>query len=355
MNIAVQRLLNQLLLQPQNDSPLDIVQWMGAMQAQDYSMFQWSIGVRIKKPDQASVIKALNDGTIIRMHLNRCTCQVVARQDVYWMLSLFGEKNKRTVLAWAASGGKPLTPDMQQTSRKLLFEALSGGHTFTVKQLAPLYAEAGISDIGIVRHLLTLAETEGLLCSGQTSGNLHGYTLLKERIPVSDPITKERALARLALLYFQSHAPATLEDFVWWTGLTKSECRTGMSMIAKDLTEFKFGDSIYFSHRNHIPGRYIENKVIFLPAYDELLLGYKNRTAVLNKEYENKAYNKFGIFYPVMLYGQQITGTWKRKTMTHELFCGIEPSAEILQEAKERLSAFRKTATPPFSSKAPLT
>jgi hypothetical protein len=35
----------------------------------------------------------------------------------------------------------------------------------------------------------------------------------------------EEALARFTQKYFQSRQPATLEDFVWWSGLNVNDCR----------------------------------------------------------------------------------------------------------------------------------
>ena len=57
-----------------------------------------------------------------------------------------------------------------------------------------------------------------------------------------------------------------------------------------------------------------------LPSYDEYLISYKDRTDVLNKEYQHKAFNSFGIFRPVILYNGQIVGNWNKviqKQTTH--------------------------------------
>ena len=46
-----------------------------------------------------------------------------------------------------------------------------------------------------------------------------------------------------------------------------------------------------------------------LPSYDEYLISYKDRTDVLNKEYQHKAFNSFGIFRPVN--SVQRANSWK--------------------------------------------
>lgn len=50
MNPVSARLLNQQLNCPQLTSPHDVVEWMGAMQAQEYRMMRWAVGMRTKKP-----------------------------------------------------------------------------------------------------------------------------------------------------------------------------------------------------------------------------------------------------------------------------------------------------------------
>lgn len=51
-----------------------------------------------------------------------------------------------------------------------------------------------------------------------------------------------------------------------------------------------------------------------LPAYDEYLIGYKERTGVLALEHQAKAFNRFGIFQPVVLHNGRIVGNWSRRS-----------------------------------------
>ena len=48
MKIPNIRLLNQQLLSPLFFQPKELVSWMGAMQAQNYSMVKWAVGMRLK-------------------------------------------------------------------------------------------------------------------------------------------------------------------------------------------------------------------------------------------------------------------------------------------------------------------
>ena len=92
MNPVSARLLSQQLICPQFTTPCQVVEWMGAMQAQEYRMMRWAVGMRTKRPSARALEKDYNAGKIVRGHLFRTTWQLVAGEDWRWMLSLAGWK-----------------------------------------------------------------------------------------------------------------------------------------------------------------------------------------------------------------------------------------------------------------------
>ena len=42
------RLRSQQLVRPEFKDPKDLVSWMGAVQAQEYRMVKWALGIRLK-------------------------------------------------------------------------------------------------------------------------------------------------------------------------------------------------------------------------------------------------------------------------------------------------------------------
>ena len=82
MNPISQRLLNQQLICPQFGTPHEVVAWMGAMQAQEYRMMRWAVGMRTKRPSVKAFEKAYNEGQIVRVHLFRTTWQLVTGEDL---------------------------------------------------------------------------------------------------------------------------------------------------------------------------------------------------------------------------------------------------------------------------------
>ena len=57
------------LAEPEFGHPADLVGWMGAMQAQDYTMSKWAVGLRLKSATIAQVNEALAKGEIVGLTL----------------------------------------------------------------------------------------------------------------------------------------------------------------------------------------------------------------------------------------------------------------------------------------------
>src|SRR6185369_12937200 len=82
------RLLNQQIAATNFKQPWEIVSWMVAMQAQEYAMAKWSIGLRLQEIKDADVEAAFNDGTILRTHVMRPTWHFVTPADIRWLIKL---------------------------------------------------------------------------------------------------------------------------------------------------------------------------------------------------------------------------------------------------------------------------
>jgi hypothetical protein len=82
-DIAKARLFSQQISVHQFKNVKDLVGWMGAMQAQDYAMAKWAIGLRIPGIKKTDVDAAINRGEIIRTHVLRPTWHLVSADDIY--------------------------------------------------------------------------------------------------------------------------------------------------------------------------------------------------------------------------------------------------------------------------------
>lgn len=354
--IADIRTHSQQLTHPAFDTPKELVRWMGAIQAQDYPMSKWAVGVRLKLGSMQAVEKALEQGEILRTHIMRPTWHLVAAEDIRWMLSLTSHRLQAVYHSYAKGRGVTLSPKQYNSHKNLLIRMLEGNRSLTYQEIEAEFIRAGVVEAGKeeeryqVKYLIALAEVEGVICSGVDKGKKATHALLDERVLPTRELHKEEALALLAERYFKSHSPASLNDFTWWSGLTITEARQAMNLIASELISDRFAAEKLFVHQSyqHIPVLQ-EETLHLLPAFDEYLISYKDRTAVIDLEHHPKAFNNWGTFYPVILHNGKIVGNWKKlikkgaitiETSFFDPDIGIDQ--EQLQSAEGRYKNFIK-------------
>lgn len=318
---AMLRLANQGLVNSRFRNPENVVDWMGMVQAQDYSQFRWAVGMRTEKPGIDAVREAFSSGKILRLHLMRCTIQAIAPQDLTWMGGLCREKNLRTIQSWPSCNNIEFSGQYYNEGTEAIKEILAGGKSLCKTEISDELTKRNFpADTPHTRLLLLRGEIEGLLCSGEMKGKDSTWALASERtkdFPQHTPASQSEALGLLARKYFRSHSPASFEDFCWWTGLTVAQNRKAVEQIAAELEEVQVEGQEMFIYIGSpdICGSTsqtaTEKGLILLPPYDEYLIGYKSRWVSLDKRHEGKAHNNFGIFKPVILHDGRVVGNWK--------------------------------------------
>ena len=320
MNIPNIRQLSQQLAAPQFDTPWEVVDWFGFMQAQEKSMVPWAVAMRTRRPSLAAYRQAYDQGQLIRTHLFRCTWQLTTAQDLRWMVQLCADSSRRAARGYLKQTGGAISEDEEKRANDLIARVLQGHGSVTGKELKALLTERGLTDDAHTMSVyLRFAEYDGIICSGKYHPSQNTYALLDERIPAQPAVTRDEALAMLARKYFRSHAPATLDDFVWWTGLSRGDCRAGIESIKSELTEEHYRGVTYYLHADSRT-RGCRSKMILLPSFDEYLIGYKSRHHVLADEHRSNAHTNNGIFYPVILDGGHVVGNWRPRNHEASFF-----------------------------------
>jgi len=309
------RLLNQRIAQETRcSSPEEVVRWLGAVQAQDYGQAAWALGQRLRTPSQAAVAQAIADGNILLTWALRGTLHLVPAPDAGWLLQLLAPRQAAAATARRQQLG--LDEATHTRARNLVVRALQGGRAQTRAQLMQLFEQAGIGTTGQRGyHLLWSFGQEGLLCLGPLAGKQQTFVLLEEWVPTPTVLGREEGLATLALRYFTSHGPATAHDFAWWSGLAVGQARRGLESIKARLVTRKLEGKEYWWAENSpsTTARPLPSTVHLLPGFDEYLLGYQDRQAVLAAEHADLVVpGRNGIFQPMVVVDGRIVGTWKR-------------------------------------------
>ncbi|MGH7529776.1 MAG: winged helix DNA-binding domain-containing protein, partial [Gemmatimonadales bacterium] len=229
--------------------------------------------------------------------------------DIRWMLELSAASVHRRMATYDRRLG--LDASIFTRAAKLCERVLRDGQFLTRQELVSHFAGAGLPADSIrLAHILLYVELEGVICSGPRRGKHATYALLAERAPTSARLSRDDALGELARRYFRSHGPATLRDFVWWSGLTTAAARRGLEMNrARSLAV----DGRTYWTVGPVPRvRSRPPLVRLLPIYDEYLVAYRDRDAVPHGPamIASRAGGYVRFQHPLVIKGQ-VAGTWR--------------------------------------------
>ena len=275
-SIGQRRLRTQHLIGPPLAGPVEVVRWLGAVQAQDFPAAKWGVAQRTKRCRDDELEAAFASGGILRTHVLRPTWHFVLPEDIRWLLALSAPR----IRAFMRYHDAKLEIDAKLIARSepVLARALAGGQHATRGELRRALAAAKISADGQrLGHLLMHAELSALICSGPRRGKQFTYALLDARAAVAGaPLARDEALARLALRYFRAHGPAQVHDFAWWAGLTVGDAQAGIAAASAELTREELEGVTFWSGAERPARVPAGDAVHLLPNYDELVIAYKD-------------------------------------------------------------------------------
>jgi len=348
--IANQRLYNQHISANPFMQPVDVLDWLGAVQSQDFASAKWAIGLRLQNATDTSVEQDFNAGQILRTHVLRPTWHFVAPADIRWLLALSAPR----VHAINALYYRRLELDQDILSRSLtiIIQALQGGRQLTRDELQAVLEQAGIPAATEMRliYILMYAELEGIICSGARRGKQFTYALLDECVPPTRPLEQDEAAARLALRYFLSRGPASLQDFAKWSGLSMATCRAALEAVKSQLQqELIDGQSYWYSgslppvNNQTLPAAYL------LSIFDEFICSYKDRSAMVAEAYARNLNAMGNALTAIIVVDGQVIGTWKRVLkkdkvqIKTDIFSAVNETGDCaITHAMQRYAAFLK-------------
>lgn len=342
-DLPSRRLLAQRIAGEPAGSPEALARAMGALQAQDYQQALWALGARLPGSTAGDVERAFAEGRILRTWPMRGTLHVVPAEDAKWMLALSTPR----ILAGDGRRMAQLELDEGVLARceALFADALRGRRLLPRPEMMRLLEDAGIPTRGQRGyHILWRLAQTGLLCVGPMQDKQQTFVLLDEWVPRSRTLAREEGLVELARRYFGSHGPATVADFAWWAGLTLRDARAGLEGAKAGLAEEKAGgESFWGPTALPAPGDRRPAGTYLLPGFDEYLLGYKDRSAVLPPEHANRIVpGNNGIFLPMIVVAGRIVGTWKRRFLKGAVEVSLVPFQPLEGGKEEVLAAVER-------------
>jgi polyhydroxyalkanoate synthesis regulator protein len=239
-----------------------------------------------------------------------------------------------------------ITEAIFNKSFDVFIKVMQGGKQLTRAEIVSALHQADIATDDLrLTILLMKAELEQLICSGARQGKQFTYALLDERAPITAAIDREEAVSLLVLRYFTSHGPATVNDFVHWSGLTVADAKSGIEINKGLLTNIIVEGISYWMDTNTDPGKAKGTGAYLLPVYDELIIAYKNRDAVVPAKFRDK----MGAitFFPTIMVNNQVIGNWSRSIGKKSIDIELKPfdklnktQSQAIEIAMQRFKKF---------------
>jgi predicted RNA binding protein YcfA (HicA-like mRNA interferase family) len=330
-DIAGARLISQKIYDSDYNSVDTLVSWMGALQAQDYNGALWSIGLRLPGSKLSDITTAISKREIIRTWPMRGTLHFVSSRDVKWMLKLMAPR----VIAGTKGRIRNLGLDDAtfKRARDLFSEELYGDKQLVKSEMLAVLEKAGISTAGQRgAHIIGRLSQEGLLCLAAHQGKQPAFALLSEWAPNALSLPRDESIRRVTAVYFKSHGPATIKDFVRWSGLTITEAKLGIELSKDELALQIIGGVDYWLNKNQLDKTNGSSSAYALPGFDEYMLGYGDRSAALDKMHSSKIVpGNNGMFLPTIVINGKVVGTWKKLQRKNSLVITPMPFKKLSQ------------------------
>ncbi|CUU57386.1 Winged helix DNA-binding domain-containing protein [Parafrankia irregularis] len=315
--IGLLRLVAQRLAGEPAATPAEAVRTLGGLQAQERGSLLMSVALRTTGRSQAGVVAAFDAGELVTSWPIRGTLHTVPAEDLGWLTALTAPRLATLAARRRAELG--LDTAVFERARARAVEALSGGRRLLRDELYAAWEAAGIATGGQRGyHLIVhLAET-GTLCLGPARDGQQAFVLVAEWVRQPRQLDGEEALGALALAYFRGHGPASRDDFAKWTKLLAADVRTAVAVARPSLAGLDV-DGVEHLMDPLTPERLATCRdearaVHLLPGFDELVLGYTDRSAMLGrKDFQRVVPGGNGVFRPTVVHDGRIVATWQRR------------------------------------------
>jgi len=303
MDFLAERMTRQGLARRSSDGAAQVAASALGLQAQDVGASRLGVRARTSGVDEAGVLDACAvERSVVRTWLMRATVHLVAAEDVRWLVALFGpmiERRFRNV-RWPQLGIDEL---LIQAAIPHACEVLAG-RELTRHEIAAALADRGIrlaEDGQAATHLLLALSCRGVTCRAGDRGRDSTFALMDDWV-ASTPAPAD-PMAELARRYFRAFGPATAADFTTWSGLPAG---AALDAIRDELTEVAFDGRRGWTLGAVEPVRGLR----LLPMFDNYLLGYRDRTAMLDPALHSQVYVG-GIIKATVVRDGRVIGIWR--------------------------------------------
>ena len=299
-------LARQLLLERRKLSALSAIERLAGMQAQWPQAPYVGLWTRIPGFRRESLERAIRSGKVVKATVMRGTLHLVTERDYGMFFAALVDMR-----AWADDEslelGTRLAPELR---------AMFDDGPLTVQEvLERMATEHRIEDEQTRRRTWFVARKTGHVLHAPATA-LFAARPQALFAPIAVPASVETTLARAELVrrYLAAFGPASRADLADWSGMRVSDLADALDSL-EPLRRYQDerGRELLDLPRAPLPDAGTPAPVRFLPKWDNVLLGFADRTRVLPEEYRKTVIAKNGDVAQTFLVDGVVAGTWRQE------------------------------------------
>jgi hypothetical protein len=269
----------QLLLRRRRAPALEVVERLVALQAQEPRDPYVALWTRVEPFRAETLSDALEGRRAVRMTLLRGTLHLVTRRDAIGLRTLVQPGIERVIY-----GSSPLRTSFRTADMDELLKALRGWleerprkRSELVKEIAARWPGVDADSLGYAMYALPTVQVTPRGLWKRSGGS--AFTTMQAWLGASpDPAAEIETLVRR---YLAAFGPATPADFQYWSGIPGpaevfERLRPGLR-IARD----EDGRELFDVPRAPLPDPDVPAPVRYLPEYDNVVIGHKDRSRIV--------------------------------------------------------------------------
>jgi len=157
-------------------------------------------------------------------------------------------------------------------------------------------------------------------------------------LPSSSEVDKSILVER----YFKNYSPASISDFLHWSGLRKKAIDSELNEYLQDKPFFNIGAKKYYYDFVPDDDNEIEYPII-LGKFDPLLVSYSDKKWILEDEDSSIIWKVAGQIEGVILTEKGLVGTWHYKLKSDSIVYEVSEVRKISQKTKRLINKRFKT------------
>lgn len=330
-------LSRQLLLEQADIPPLEAIRHLAGLQAQVPNPPYIGLWTRLKQFERWDFSTLLEDRKVVRAPLMRFTLHHMAADDYLRFRKTLEPALLRSFRAFNGKRADGIDFEQMVAAAKAFIEEeprTTGEQKAMLQQLDPdsdEYAKVN----GVRAYLPLVMATPGGLWG---SGSAGAYTT--PDVWLGQSIDQEARIAELWQRYLAAYGPASIMDFQFWTGLVRLQRPLKELAPALGLLQYEHpnGRTLYDVPDHEVLSADTPAPIRFVPEYDNLIIGHKDRTHIIADADYNKVFLSAARVSATILIDGFVAATWKVEVDKGEAVLKVEPFREVSKDDRETLN-----------------